>query len=112
MNILFGNIRPAFMFWYGDILVYYKRMPKNIILDEDKEPPLESLQKLYAQRSNVFKRFPFVFALLGTFGFVSTLYGFNHLIVKIPLIANNPYIALVVGLVILLFTGTLYKKLG
>ena len=63
-------------------------------------------------REHAFSKFPLLFTLLATFGLVATNYGFQHMVEKIPLLANNPYIALVVGLAILIFTGKLYKKLG
>lgn len=71
-----------------------------------------SLQKFTKQRDTVFSRFPLLFTLLGTFGVVATFYGFQRILEKIPLLANDPYIALGVGITILLFTGTLYKRLG
>lgn len=80
--------------------------------DKTTEIPNETLHKLIQQRNSAFKRFPLLFTLLGTFGVVATFYGFQHILEKIPVLANNPYITLVVGLVTLLFTGTLYKKLG
>ncbi len=72
----------------------------------------KALKKLTRQRNRVFARFPLLFILLGTFGVISTYYGLQHILEKIPVIANNPVIALATGLVILLFTGTLYKRLG
>ncbi len=72
----------------------------------------KSIRKFQRQRNRVFARFPLIFILLGTFGVVATYYGLQHLLEKIPTIANNPIIALLFGLGILLFTGTLYKKLG
>jgi hypothetical protein len=80
--------------------------------NKNKELQPEHLSKLIEQRDSVFKRFPLLFTLLGTFGLVATFYGFQHIIQKIPLLANNPYITLGVGLAVLLLTGTLYKKLG
>lgn len=68
--------------------------------------------KLTRERNTAFKRFPLVFTLLGTFGLVSVLYGVQHLFDKVPYLVNNPILALIVGLVVLLITGTLYKKLG
>jgi hypothetical protein len=86
-------------------------MPQNIE-HKDKDIQAETLRMLIKQRDGVFKRFPMIFTLLGTFGLVATYYGFQQLIKKVPLLANDPYITLAVGLIILLFTGTLYKKLG
>ena len=80
--------------------------------DRKTEIPNETLHKLIEQRDSAFRRFPLLFTLLGTFGLMATFYGFQHIIQKIPLLANNPFITLVVGLVTLLLTGTLYKRLG
>jgi uncharacterized membrane-anchored protein YitT (DUF2179 family) len=79
---------------------------------KEEETLNEALHKFIQQRDSAFKRLPLLFTLLGTFGLMSTFYGFQHIIQEIPLLANNPFIALVIGLVTLLFTGTLYKKLG
>ncbi len=72
----------------------------------------KTFSQLVLQRNRVFARFPLIFLLLGTFGVVATYYGLQHILEKIPLLANDPYIALGAGVVILLLTGTLYKKLG
>jgi hypothetical protein len=80
--------------------------------EHDKDKELDALEILAHTRDTAFKRFPLVFTLLGTFGLVSTLYGVQHIFNRIPILANNPIVSLVVGLLILLFTGTLYKKLG
>ncbi len=73
--------------------------------------PTPIVDELIRKRDTVFNRFPLLFTLLGTFGLVATLYGFQHLIDGIPLLANNPIISLAIGLSILILTGTLYKKL-
>jgi hypothetical protein len=66
---------------------------------------------LLRRRQSAFHRFPLLFTLLATFGLVSTLYGFERLIDKIDFLSNNPFILLGVGLLTLVVTGTLYKKL-
>ena len=63
-------------------------------------------------RDHAAKKFPLGFALIGTFGVLTTMQGYQKLIDKIPLIHNNPWISLVIGLVTLAVTGTVYKKLG
>jgi uncharacterized integral membrane protein len=63
-------------------------------------------------RSSILKRFPVLFALLTTFGVSTTFYGFNKLIDQIAILNNNPLLMLIVGMGILTFTGTLYKKLS
>ncbi len=83
-----------------------KQIPKNLI---DKEKNL--VQMVDSRRRAVFERFPLVFTLLGSFGLVATFYGFERLIDKIDLFANNPWILLGTGVATLAVTGTLYKKL-
>lgn len=70
------------------------------------------IHKLVEKRMKVETKYPLVFILLVTFGAVSTLQGFQRLIDKIPLFSNHPWILLVAGLLTLLATGTLYKKLN
>ena len=84
-------------------------MSRKLSKSKSKHSTLAELEK---KRNNAFKRFPLVFTLLGTFGVVSVLYGVQHLFDKVPFLVNNPIAALIVGIVVLLITGTLYKKLG
>lgn len=63
-------------------------------------------------RDSTFTRFPIIFSLLTTFGLVATLYGFEKVIDKLDWLSSHPEILLVVGLLTLAGTGTLYKKLS
>lgn len=63
-------------------------------------------------RDSTFTRFPIIFSLLTTFGLVATLYGFEKVIDNIPFLNSHPEILLIVGLITLAGTGTLYKKLS
>lgn len=63
-------------------------------------------------RKSVLKRFPIVFILLVTFGFTATITGIEQLLLQINFLQNNPFVVLIIGLVLLVITGTLYKKLG
>jgi hypothetical protein len=69
------------------------------------------VSRLMHTRESAFNRFPLLFTLLGAFGVVTTFYGFEHLIDKVPWLANNPVVTLLTGLGILILTGSLYKKL-
>ena len=69
------------------------------------------VSRLSPVRDSAFNRFPLFFALLGAFGVVATFYGFERLIDKIDLLADNPFILLASGILILILTGSLYKKL-
>lgn len=75
------------------------------------DAPKPVVKDLFNPRKNPFERFPLLFTLLATFGFVATLYGFEHIINEIELLVDHPLIMLGVGVVTLIFTGTLYKKL-
>jgi hypothetical protein len=69
------------------------------------------IDKFSKSKKNAFTRYPLLFALLAAFGLVITNDGIQGVISKVDWLNNNPYITLIIGLVILLFTGTLYKKL-
>lgn len=75
------------------------------------EAPKPVVEKLFNPRKNAFDRFPLLFTLLAGFGLVATFYGFERLIDKINILSRNPFILLATGVLILVLTGTLYKKL-
>lgn len=60
---------------------------------------------------SVFGRYPILFSLLVVFGFVAVSEGVKGIIEDVPFFANHPWHMLGAGLVILIITGTLYKKL-
>lgn len=83
-------------------------MKKHSNLLEKEKALVKSVGK---RRKSVFERFPLVFTMLSSFGLVATFYGFERLIDKVDLFANNPWILLGTGVLTLALTGTLYKKL-
>lgn len=70
------------------------------------------VEKITTKKRHVLDRFPLLFTLLGSFGLVATFYGFEHLIDTSALLSENPLILLGLGVSTLVFTGSLYKKLG
>jgi len=71
-----------------------------------------AVDRVFSEKRNaVFDRWPLLFTLLGTFGLVATFYGFEGVIDKTGL-SENPWVLLALGLGVLIFTGSLYKKLG
>ena len=86
------------------------------MVDNDKVPFTEAevrfIKKLDEKRVRAESRFPLITALFATFGFVSLLYGFEKIIDNIDFLSSNPVVLLVLGLVILGVTGTVYKKLN
>ena len=59
----------------------------------------------------VFARYPLTFALLATLGAASVIHGFEGMVEKTPFLAERPILILITGLLVLLFTGTLYRYL-
>ena len=68
--------------------------------------------KLSGYRENAFSRFPLLFVLMSSFGLVATFYGFEKVIDQIGFFDSNPLMILFVGVVVLIITGSLYKKLN
>jgi len=62
-------------------------------------------------RKSVLERFPIVFSFLVTFGATTTFLGFEKIIESIDFLNRHPFIVLILGMSVLAFTGTLYKKL-
>lgn len=61
---------------------------------------------------SVFNRYPLTFALLVLFGAIAVGEGVKGILQSIRVLNSNPWYLLIIGLVILIFTGTLYKKLN
>ncbi len=60
---------------------------------------------------SVFGRYPLLFSLLGTFGVVLIIHGFDGIVEKIPFLNERPLFLLIAGILILSLTGTLYKRI-
>ena len=60
---------------------------------------------------SVFKRYPLTFTILILVGVVAVSEGVKNLLLNMTFFDNHPWRLLFVGLVILIATGTLYKKL-
>ncbi|MFT5180035.1 MAG: hypothetical protein ACI9GH_000329 [Candidatus Paceibacteria bacterium] len=86
-------------------------MEKEIINTFKKETePIST--KFMEYRKTAFARFPLLFVLMSSFGVIATFYGLEKIIDSIPLLSNQPFIVLTLGVLILYFTGTIYKKLS
>lgn len=59
----------------------------------------------------VLKRYPLLFALLLTFGFSAIITGFHLWAEEVPLFHEHPVALMLLGMVTLFLTGTLYKLL-
>jgi len=60
---------------------------------------------------SVFSEYPLTFALLVVFGATMVSQGIKDLLLEITFLKNQPLIMLFTGIIILVITGTLYKKL-
>jgi hypothetical protein len=74
-------------------------------LEKDIEGKMKTHQK------NPISRFPFIFLGLSTFGGVMVFHGFEKIIDQTPYLSNNPLGILILGFIILILTGALYRKL-
>ncbi|HZX50292.1 MAG TPA: hypothetical protein VFE94_04100 [Candidatus Paceibacterota bacterium] len=89
-------------------------MPKKTThyLTSKTEHTAHLVEKLVQEkRKAAFNRWPLLFTLLGAFGLVATFYGFEGVMDQTGL-SENPWILLALGIGVLIFTGSLYKKLG
>lgn len=76
-----------------------------------KATPDELKRQLETHRTNVSRKFPLWTALLATTGLVSVLYGLEKIIDRIDFFANYPWTLIIFGVVLLIVTGSTYKKL-
>jgi len=62
-------------------------------------------------RAGFARRYPTVFSLLVTFGVAATFLGFEQLLLSFGFLERYPFVIFMLGIGILVLTGTLYKKL-
>ncbi len=68
--------------------------------------------KVFAKKGrSVFEKYPLTFALLVIVGATLMSQGIKELLIQTPLFKDHPFIMFVVGVTILVLTGSLYKKL-
>lgn len=91
-------------------------MTKKIISRAD----IESLNKreekilrlLREEREKTKQKFPLFYALIATFGLVATISGFSKWIDHIDFLRNNPFVLIIIGVFIMIATGTAYRKIS
>lgn len=73
----------------------------------------ESVHEVFKRhRRTAFERHPFLFSTLGLFGLVATWQGFDDIVERhLHIFDTYPSLLLGIGLLILLFTGRLYRHL-
>jgi len=71
-----------------------------------------NLNKLFSKNGKpVFSRYPLTFALLIIFGATMVAQGVKDLILKIPFFNDRPLPMILIGIIVLIVTGSLYRKL-
>lgn len=66
---------------------------------------------MHARHHTAFSKYPLLFALLGAFGVVAVMYGLENMLGQIRVVKEYPVLSFLAGVAILLFTGSLYKRI-
>lgn len=71
------------------------------------------INELFKEKGrSVFSRYPLLFALLIVFGVTMVTQGVKDILMQIPFLKESPFVMFFLGILILIITGTLYKKLN
>jgi hypothetical protein len=81
--------------------------------------PLEHAERIVREANDatgksvqpVLRKYPLIFGLLITFSVAAVIHAIELLSDRVPLFEHHPSMLLVLGLLGLLFTGALYRKL-
>ena len=65
----------------------------------------------YKKGRSIFNRYPVIFALVVIVGATLMSQGIKGLLFEIPFLNNSPLMMFLSGIIVLIITGTLYKKL-
>jgi hypothetical protein len=96
-------------------LEYMEQAANDAIATVDKiaSETGDNFEKIAAPiRKKVSQRYPVLFLLLATSGVIATSLGLEQVLLQYSIFAQNPLLLLSLGVLILIFTGTLYKKLN
>lgn len=85
----------------------------------ETKDPIQEIERLIREMHDgagsytrpVLQRYPLLFAFLITFGVASVLHGFDLVTDEIEIFHEHPMYLVLIGVLVLLLTGTLYKKL-
>jgi len=84
-----------------------------------QKDPIQEIEKIVKDTNKnvgkytqpVLSRYPLLFAFLVTFALAAILDGFKFLMEKIEFFVEHPIVLILIGIIVLIFTGTLYKTL-
>ncbi len=84
----------------------------NVDLLKQAENSTAKLNQLFNEKGKpVFSRYPLMFSMLVIVGATMLSIGVKELLLEIPILSNQPAVMLLAGVLILIGTGTLFKKL-
>jgi len=89
--------------------------PANPVVEMERiihEKGTEFERTLVPIRKAVWKRHPLVFVCFVSFGVGATFTGIEQLLLSVPFLQMYPIVILGLGVLSLIVTGTVYKKLG
>lgn len=82
-------------------------------LEDQVEGTVEGVDRMMRPiRTSAFRKFPTLFTLLSAAGLVSTFLGIEKILEQYQVLNDYPWLLFIGGVAMLVFTGTLYKKLG
>lgn len=89
------------------------------MIDKEQLDLLKKVEDLTAKLNQTFEkrtkpvlsRYPLLFALLVIIGATMMSQGAKELIMEVSFLRTSPLLMFVIGMVLLIITGTLYKKL-
>ena len=94
------------------VLEYYHMNKDELDLLKKVEELTSRLNDLFGQKSRpLLTRYPLVFTLLVIFGAIMISEGMRGILAEVVFFQIHPLVMLGIGILILILTGTLYKKL-
>ncbi len=84
-------------------------LDKTDVISDELKRVIE--ERVAPVRTSVLQRYPVLFSFLITFGLATTYYGFERILAQYEVLNNNPWLIMLIGVGVLTFTGTLYKKM-
>ena len=85
---------------------------ENIDILKKVEELTAKVNETFGEKGRLFfVRHPLTLAILVVFGVTMVTEGSRLLLLEIPFLQNNPFTMLLIGLFVLIITGTLYTKL-
>lgn len=83
----------------------------DVVHEVLNEVTIDVEKQIAPVRKGIFKRFPTLFILAVTFGVSMVFFSIEVILSRSAFVMERPWTTLGIGLMILIITGTLYRKL-